>query len=53
MMLSGEPFILEYLENIEGDVDAVADPSVWEVTRVDVVEQHVRMWKFERLDWGI
>ena len=53
MMLSGEPFILEYLENIEGDVDAVADPTVWEVTRVDVVEQHVRMWKFERLDWGI
>ena len=53
MMLSGEPFVLDYLANIEDDVDASHDPMSWEVTRVDVVDEHVRMWKFERLDWGI
>ena len=53
MMLSGEPFVLDYLANIEDDVDASVDPLQWEVSRVDVVEQHVRMWKFERVDWGI
>jgi len=53
MMLSGEPFVLDYLANIEEDVRESHDPMVWEVMRVDVVEQHVRMWKFERLEWGI
>ena len=53
MMLSGEPFVLDYLANIEEDVEASYDPKEWEVTRVDVVEEHVRMWKFERIDWGI
>lgn len=53
MMLSGEPYVLDYLANIESDVDASFDKMQWEVTRVDVVENHVRMWKFERIDWGI
>ena len=61
MMLSGEPYVLDYLENIESDVDACVEPTIfhhadhkqWEVHRVDVVDEHVRMWKFERLDWGI
>ena len=53
MMLSGEPFILDYLKNIEGDVDSAAAEYEWEVTRIDVVDEHVRMWRFERLDWGI
>ena len=53
MMLSGEPYVLDYLANIEDDVDSAYDPTVWSLERVDVVEGHVRMWKFERLDWGI
>ena len=53
MMLSGEPFVLDYLANIESDVDSSIDPCQWEVRRIDVVGSHVRMWKFERLDWGI
>jgi len=61
MMLSGEPFVLDYLANIEDDIDACAaleaptleGSAQWEVSRVDVVDQHVRMWKFERIDWGI
>ena len=53
MMLSGEPYVLDYLKNIDDDVDASLDPNQWTVTRIDVVESHVRMWKFERLDWGI
>lgn len=53
MMLSGEPYVLDYLANIESDVEASIDRHQWEVERVDVVEGHVRMWKFTRLDWGI
>lgn len=53
MMLSGEPFVLDYLAHIEEDVDASYDPMQWEVSRIDVVEEHVRMWKFEKIDWGI
>jgi hypothetical protein len=40
------------------DVEA-ADPffdvsqDLWTVEAIDVVEHHVRMWRFERLDWGI
>ena len=60
MMLSGEPFVLDYLANIETDVDATVDATTadstspsWEVSRVDVVPGHVRMWRFERIEWGI
>jgi len=53
MMLSGEPFVLDYLANIEEDVDTSADEMQWDVSRIDVVPGHVRMWKFEVLDWGI
>ena len=53
MMLSGEPFVLDYLANIESDIDATFDPQQWELSRVDVVDEHVRMWKFERVEWGI
>lgn len=53
MMLSGEPFVLDYLANVEGDIDACADEALWEVKRVDVVEEHVRMWRIDKLDWGI
>ena len=53
MMLSGEPFVLEYLAHIDDDVDATLDDMQWTVTRVDVVPKHVRMWRFEKLDWGI
>ena len=38
---------------IDDDVASSFNPMEWEVTAVDVVEQHVRMWKFERLEWGI
>lgn len=53
MMLSGEPFVLDYLAHIEEDVESCLEPMQWTLTRVDVVESHVRMWKFERIDWGI
>jgi len=52
MMLSGEPFVLDYLANVDDDIDSSYDPEEWQVTRVDVVEEHVRMWKFEKV-WGI
>ena len=53
MMLSGEPFVLEYLANIDDDVAASHDPTQWELTAIDVVEGHVRMWKLERLVYDI
>ena len=73
MMLSGEPYVLDYLANIEDDVQACLDVQVcstpvgaegefatdecytkqWEVEAADVVDKHVRMWRFTRVDWGI
>ena len=59
MMLSGEPYIKDYLSNVEEDVDATAElgdgtPDEWIVRRVDVVDEHVRMWRLERKSyWGI
>lgn len=50
MMLSGEPYVLDYLAHIEDDVDFVTrhDVDGWTVARVDVVEEHVRMWRLDR-----
>ena len=53
MMLSGEPYVLDYLANIESDVDASHDAAEWDLTRTDVVDEHVRMWRLEKFDWGV
>jgi hypothetical protein len=53
MMLSGEPYVLDYLANMDADVDASTLTAEWDVTRIDVVEEHVRMWKLDRITWGI
>lgn len=53
MMLSGEPFVLDYLANIEADVVASHDSAGWDLSTIDVVPEHVRMWRFDVLDWGI
>ena len=53
MMLSGEPFVLDYLANIEADVAASHDSAEWDLSTIDVVPEHVRMWRFDVLDWGI
>jgi len=53
MMLSGEPYVLDYLSNMQEDVEASVEPMQWEVERIDVVEEHVTMWRFTRLEWGI
>ena len=54
MMLSGEPYVLDYLKHIEEDIDHVASVAPdggaeWRVTRVDVVDEHVRVWKLDRV----
>jgi len=52
MMLSGEPYVLDYLGNIDSDVDAVARSAPsgqWRVTRVDLVDEHVTMWRLDRV----
>ena len=50
MMLAGEPYVLDYLAHIEADVEAVRDPAQWTFQRVDLVAEHVTMWKFNRVD---
>ena len=60
MMLSGEPYVLDYLQNVDDDIDESAGPG-WTVSRVELVPGHVRMWRLDRdddyarteLDWGI
>ena len=45
--------MLDYLDQIELDVDASYDASEWELSRTDVVQEHVRMWRFDKFDWGV
>lgn len=54
--LSGEPYVLEYLENMDGDVRASAQPSrsgrsqrKWQVERERVLPKHVVAWRFKRV----
>jgi len=49
MMLSGEPYVLDYLSHIESDVEATYDADVWRLERVDLVDEHVTMWKLDRI----
>ena len=50
MMLSGEPYVLDYLANIDADVEAVVgEGGEWCLERVDLVEEHVTMWKIDRV----
>ena len=45
--------VLDYLANMEADVEASYDPREWEMERVDVIDERLRMWRFTKIDWGI
>ena len=47
MMLSGEPFIEEYLRNIDEDVQEAAAHRAWRKARIEVVPGHVVMWRLD------
>lgn len=48
MMLSGEPYVHDYLTNIEDDVAATVAHGGWTASRLDLVHEHVTVWKIER-----
>ena len=49
MMLSGEPYVLYYLQNIDSDVEAAVGSGAWRVEKIDLVEEHVTMLKIDRV----
>lgn len=46
-MLSGEPYVLDYLENIDEDVSQCAVTRAWRRARVNVIPEHVVMWRLD------
>ena len=48
MMLSGEPYVLDYLKNMEKDIAATTANGGWRVSRLDIVPEHVTMWRLDR-----
>ena len=46
--LSGEPYVLEYLKNIDIDVKACARARGWQSSDSAILPGHVRMWKMTR-----
>jgi len=50
MMLSGEPYILDYLANVDSDVQTCSDEDGWEHQRKVIVPGHVVMWRLDRVD---
>jgi SAM-dependent methyltransferase len=47
--LAGEPYVLDYLENMDGDVMLNQLPG-WTVSRERILPEHVVSWRFERHD---
>jgi SAM-dependent methyltransferase len=47
MMLSGEPYVEDYLANMDDDVAEVASNRAWRKSRISVVKDHVVMWRLD------
>lgn len=43
-MKSGEPFVLEYLENIDNTIASVSDANAFACDRVQIIPDHVFAW---------
>jgi len=52
MMLSGEPYVLDFLQNIDSDVSAAieVDGRRWRLQKSDLVEEHVTMWRIDAIE---
>jgi hypothetical protein len=52
--LSGEPYVLDYLKRMDGDVQSCAPMRLggptWKVTREAIVPKHVVVWRLDRVD---
>lgn len=53
--LSGEPYVLEYLAEMDSDIASCAPVCIaapgkgWKVSRINLVEKHVVVWHLERV----
>lgn len=47
MMLSGEPYVEDYLQHMDEDVKEAAANRAWRKARIDVVPGHVVMWRLD------
>ena len=55
MMLSGEPYVLDYLRKMDDDVVSCAPVRIavdkgWRVTRERLLPKHVVVWHLERVN---
>ena len=48
-MLAGEPFVLDYLRQVESEMTKIAAATGWTLERRSVVEGHVVRWTFASL----
>ncbi len=49
-MLVGEPYLLEYLKNIEDDIDTISNQQNTSTNKFEIVPGRVAMWKLTRND---
>lgn len=52
--LTGEPYVLNYLDSMDNDVLSCAPVRIgthtWKVTRETILPKHVVMWRLDRVD---
>ncbi|KAJ1635997.1 hypothetical protein T492DRAFT_962414 [Pavlovales sp. CCMP2436] len=47
VMLTGEPYVLDYLEHIDADVRLAAANRAWRTSKWHIVKGHVVMWRLD------
>ena len=48
MMLTGEPFVLNYLEHVQNDIEKTCKQNDWYIyTNTKYLKNHVRLWKLK------
>ena len=52
VFLSGEPYVLEYLKNIDSDVRSCVNERNWVLTRNEVLPEHVVLWRLKKVAGG-
>ena len=49
IFLEGEPYVLEYLKNIDVDVRACVSERNWALERIALLPKHVVVWRLKKI----
>lgn len=53
VFLEGEPYVLEYLKNIDIDVRACVSERNWGLERTELLPKHVVVWRLKKITTAV